>query len=91
MAYISLGDIMDGITGYDTLFDQFGYKKAGTGTRPWSHRYEHPCGSVVEFNAQGWDLFKDGLSHTGRNHRDLKAMLLADCSKEQLIEMLTRV
>lgn len=89
MAYISLGDIMDDIDGYNRLFEQFGYKAAGTGTRAWSHRYEHPCGDVVEFNAQGWDLFKGGLSHTGRNYRDLKAMLLASCTKEQLIEMLT--
>jgi hypothetical protein len=89
MAFINLADIMDSITGYDKTFEQFGYKAAGDGTRPWSKRYEHACGNVVEFNAQGWDLFKDGLAFSGHNHNDLKANLLADCSKEQLIEMLT--
>lgn len=89
MSSISLGSIMDSIQGYRRIFEQFSYKETGTGTRPWSARYEDAHGNVIDFNSHGWDLFMGENFYSGRNHKELKAKLLSDCTKEQLIKMLT--
>lgn len=89
MSYISLDTIMNSITGYSKTMEQFEFKADGTGTRPWSQRYLRDNGDVIEFNAQGWDLFSKGMAYTGLGHLTLKSALLADCTKEELIRMLT--
>lgn len=86
---MDLGTILNSVEGYHTVLEQFGFKLNGTGNRPWSHRGEDPKGSVIEFNANGWDLYLDGMCYTGRNHKDLKAKLLEGYSREELIKMLT--
>lgn len=79
---------MDGVAAYINLFKQFGYVAAGTGTTAWSHRVTKNDGSAIEYRGTDWSYTGPRGQHTGRNATDLKAFLLADLSREELVKLL---
>jgi hypothetical protein len=79
---------MDGIVAYANLFKQFGYVSGGSGTTAWSHRVTKTDGSTIEYRGTDWSYTGPRGSHTGRNATDLKAFLLSDLSREELVKLL---
>ena len=89
MTYVSLGDIMDGISAYSKLFDQFKYKEDGTGSRSWSKKMVADDGSTIEFRSSDWVYSGSRGTHEGVNASDLKTFLLDGLDRTQLIALLT--
>ena len=85
---MNLATLMDGIVAYNNIFKQFGYVEIGAGTTAWSRRVTKYDGSAIDYRASDWSYTGPRGPHTGRDATDLKAFLLDDLSREELVKLL---
>ena len=54
---MDIGQVLDKITAYRNIIQQYSFEENGTGNLPWSHRYIGQGGLVLEISGSLWKTY----------------------------------
>ncbi|MGZ8924387.1 MAG: hypothetical protein ACXW2E_00755 [Nitrososphaeraceae archaeon] len=75
MAFLSLDLILDSISGYNTVIENYSFKANSSGKKPWSHRYTKD-NADIEIRASEWTYYLNNKEiATGSDFQSLQDYL----------------